>query len=206
MTRRALLLAGVLAAGCGSVAPVPPDVFIRLDVPPPAAPVRSPWTGGVIRVAPLVASGLHKERALAITRDAGQSLAQAHHQLWIDPPERMLQHELARYLRAAAVASSIGTGPAVDTALAVSGRILRFEQEIEPGAMKMRVHLELSASARGKRGILTREYAASAPLDDATAGAAARAMNRAVGDVFAAFVRDAGSAFPGPETAGKPAP
>ena len=206
MKRRALLLAGLLVTGCGTVAPVPPDVFIRLDVLPPTNPSSRPWTRGVLRVAPIVASGLHKERALAITRDAGQSLAQAHHQLWIDGPERMLQYELARYLRAAAVAKSVGTEPAPAATLVVSGRIIRFEQEIEDTSAVMRVHLELSARELGNDRSLTREYAAGERLDDATPGAAARAMNRAVGEVFAAFVRDAGTAFAVPGTAGKTLP
>lgn len=207
MRRCAALILGVFLAGCGAVQPVPPDVFLRLEVAGPTAPVRQPWRTGTIRVAPLSASGLHKERALAYTRDNGSSLQQAHHQLWIDSPERLVQYEIARYLRRAGVAAEVSTELTANTALVISGRVLRFEQDQRADSTVMRASLELAARDPARdQWHFVKEYAALEPLPEPTATAAAQAMSRALGAICAAFVDDVDTAISEATRAGTSAP
>jgi len=186
----------LLLCGCGTVTPLPQDVFLRLDVTAPTKTVAKPWTTGALRVAPLVASGLHKERQLAYTRDQGNSLQQSHHQLWVDSPEKLLQYEVARYLRQARVATEVGTDYAARAALVVSGRVLRFEQVIDRAASGMSATVELALRhGKADEWVLAKEYAAFEPLAESTPTAAAQAMSRALATICAAFVADVDAAL-----------
>jgi ABC-type uncharacterized transport system auxiliary subunit len=181
---------------CGSVAPLPEDVFLRLAVAVPS-PVGAPWTAGDIRIAPPVASGLYKERALAYTRDGGSSLQQSRYQLWIDSPEHMLQQELAAYLRGAQPGVQVVTESAAKSRLVVAGRITHFEQLARSDSLSMMAGLELTVrDLQREQTLLVKAYVATEPMEDATPTAVAQAMSRAVATICAAFVVDISSIKP----------
>jgi ABC-type uncharacterized transport system auxiliary subunit len=190
-----IVLLSLLLTGCGTVAPIPEDVFLRLQLTTAPVLAETPWGAEEVRVTPLVASGVHKERALVYTSDHGSSLHQANHLLWIDHPEHMLQHEIARYLRAAKIAPQVLTEHSTHTRLVVSGRLLRFEQVTQDGLPSMSVEIELMVrDAPRDRRLFEKAYAVTETQDERTATAAALAMSRAVATLCAAFVADVSAA------------
>ncbi len=185
------VLALVLAA-CGSVAPLPEEVFLRLTVLMPASPASGHASPGELRVAPLVASGLHKERALAYTRDGGQSLQLSHDEFWIDSPEQLLQQALAACLRGA-LHERVVTEASPQVKRFVTGRITRFEQQFAADGTSMVAGLELTVrEVRHEHTLFSKTYVETEALEEATPTAVARAMSRAVGTICATFVGDAG--------------
>lgn len=181
-----------LLTACGSVAPTPEEVFLRLEMPAPNPTGAKRWTEGNLRVAPMLASGLHKERALAYTRDHGSSLQQSRYQLWVDSPEHMLQYEIAAYLRGAQVAPQIMTEHSSKAQLVVMGRITRFELLARSDASSMLAGIELTVrDASRDQSLFVKDYLANEPMDGATPTAVAQAMSRAVATICAEFVADA---------------
>ncbi len=196
---RQLIIAGltVALAACGAVAPLPEEVFLRLAVPAPAS--AGDGTVGELRVAPIIANGLHKERALAYTRDDGHSLQLSHHELWIESPEQLLQQELATYLRGALGGLQVVTETSAHAARVVTGRITRFEQQLQKDGKSMVAGLELAVrDPRQGNTLFVKSYSATEPLHEATPSAIAQAMSRAVAAIFAAFIVDAGDTLKPP--------
>lgn len=185
-----------LLAGCGAPAPVPDDVFLRLSAPPVIPSTGRTWPADEVRVAPIAASGLHRERALVVTEDAGSTLTQSRYRLWIDSPERMLQAYFAACLRDAGVAPRVVDEPGARTGFAVVGRLLRFEQEIGPGTSRVIASIEFAVrDVRREESVFTRDFSAEEVLTDASPTAVAQGMSRATARICADFVGTAGPAL-----------
>lgn len=192
-------LAGVVTlvalVGCGGIPPLPQEIFIRLT--PTASPsnvVRFP-AGVAWRVAPFHGSGIHKERALAYTRDHGNSLQQQSRIFWLDSPERLLQATLAAYLRAGADAS-VTTERSSGAGLEVFGVIQRFEQDLSEDQVALDAGLVIELRRQPSGHLLfTKEYRVRQPTSDATALHAATAMSEAVAQIYAQFAADAAAAL-----------
>jgi ABC-type uncharacterized transport system auxiliary subunit len=195
LRRVGLWLLGTLA-GCATVAPVPQDVFLRLSLPQTIPTSGQPWPGEEIRVAPIAASGLHRERPLVLTEDAGSTLTQSRHRLWIDSPERLLQSFFMDCLRDANVAPRIVAEPGAQTGLVVSGRLLRFEQEVRPGATQVVAGVEFVVrDVRRNDTLLAREFSAEETLADASPTAIAQGMSRAAARICTDLASAAGLAL-----------
>jgi len=195
----ALVTVAVIAlTACGSMKPLPSDTFYRLNVPP-AQPAAQAWPAVPVRVAKFSASGVHRERPIAYSGADSVVVGQHHYDLWIDSPERMLQHELVRYLRDAHVASVVTGSSISGAAIEVRGRIDRMDNIVAPAGPGVVVELHLELVLRGQRDavIFARAYRESQTPADSTMTAVAGAMSGAVGAIFARFTADAGGALQG---------
>ena len=185
-----IVLLGVALSGCGTVAPIPEDVFLRLDVPAPSV-VAAPWTPDSLRVALLTAAGVHNERAVMVTRD-GVTLRRHPYFFWTADPPHLVQQTLQSYLAAAQVAKQVVTERGTGEGLVVDGALERFEYDLTapPGALVLKMVLRLVDAKRG-RVVLEREFSAEQRVSDSTAAALAHGLQAAVARVYADFVTEA---------------
>ncbi len=189
----ALAIVALSLAGCQSSAtPVPVDRFYRISIAAPV-PIAAPQLPGTVLVARLDADGLMRERPVVYSADAdGNALTQHEYDFWIEPPTRLLQAELVRYLRAAGVAQSIVTPELrVTSEFEVIGSIRRFERLIGRSAPRVAVSLELALVDRsGDQPRVVQTYAAEIACADDTVDGSVTAFNQAISAIFAEFLRD----------------
>lgn len=186
-------VAALILAGCqggGDAAPV--DRFYRIAISAPAAP-EVPSLPGTVTVGRLDADGLMRERPLVYSTDsAGLSLAQHDYDYWVEPPARLLQAELVRYLRSAGVAQSVVTPDLrVRSEFEVVGTIRRFERLIGRSAHRVAVTLELALVDRtGDDPRVVKTYSAVIACPDESVDASVSAFNEAIADIFREFLDD----------------
>ena len=179
-----------LVSGCGTVTPVPEDVFLRLEAASPRPSTSAPWHPGVLRIAPFRADGLHQERAVIMTAD-GATLRRHPNYYWLADPPHLLQQQLQRYLRAARIAGKVVTEREPDEALVLRGEIVRFElNTTNLGVLDLELGFSLVEVARD-REVFHQDYRVQQPLAEVTSAAVARGMSEAVAKIFADFVADA---------------
>ena len=193
----ALVLAGL--SGCGSIQPLPSDTFYRLNIVP-KVDARSDgqiWTDKTVRVAKFRASGVHRERAIAYTESDQVVVKQHRYHLWIDSPERILQNELVRYLRAVGVAPAITASDLGNDGFVIQGQIHQMDHVISADGARVvvAVAFELVQQDSGKALVLGTEYRESRPTSGSDMTAVAAAISDAVGIIFEQFVTDAGDAL-----------
>lgn len=185
-------LLALLAAGCGSVEPIPSDTFYRLETQGVPERLARPWTTDPIAVVSLRANGLLKERAFVESDEAGVTLRQLRYQYWLDTPEQLLKDELVAYLRKVGAASIVLDEGEPAAAFEIGGRILRFERT--KGAQGTRAEIALELVLRDRRHakvLLAKEYTRSADVPADTVGAAVAAMAAGVRGIFGDFTADA---------------
>ncbi|MGH8597594.1 MAG: ABC-type transport auxiliary lipoprotein family protein [Gammaproteobacteria bacterium] len=177
-------------ASCGSVAPLPDDVFLRPALP--TTEVRASgaqgWTNGELRVAPVKAAGLYHERAIAYSDDDGASLRQHRYLFWLEPPEEIVRQSLIEHLRASGVAPQVVSQSSTAVSLEVVATIKRFEQLVsaEGRAMQAEVGFQIRTLPDGE-SVFNQSYRAREVCTEATAAASALAMGRALDGVFTQF-------------------
>jgi ABC-type uncharacterized transport system auxiliary subunit len=194
--RRASLFVLIAATGCGTVAPVPDDVFLRLSLPVVAPEVSTAgWTKGEVWVAPVKASGLYHERAVAYSTDQGSSLRQHRYLFWLDSPGELIQATLRDFLRANRVAPQVVEKSSPVVTLEVETTLDKFEQHIAPSENVMQVQLSFAIRDHlTARSLFSRTYTAAETSTDSPTEIAA-AMGRGTAHVYALFVRDASAAL-----------
>ena len=193
---KAILSAAVLTlvlAGCqGGGDPAPVDRFYRIAISTPEMR-GGPSLPGTVMVDRLDADGLMRERPVVYSMDAdGFSLAQHEYDYWVEPPARLLQAELVRYLRSAGVAQSVVTPELrVQSDFEVIGIVRRFERLIGRSAPRVAVTLELALVDRtGDNPRVVKTYSAEIGCPDDTVDASVSAFNEAVAAIFAEFLVD----------------
>jgi len=187
--------------GCGSMKPLPSDTFYRLKIERGVSEKAKGvmWTEKLLRVTKFHASGLHRERPIVYS-DADQVVVKQHrYHLWIDSPERMLQHDLISYLRAARVAPGISGADLSGEGIEIQGRIRQMDQVIAADSTRVVVALAFDLIERGSDPTLVfgREYRESRMVSGGDMRAVAAAMSDAVGAIFERFAFDAGGALAG---------
>ncbi len=139
-----------------------------------------------------VADGLTANLSIVYsTGDRPLEVKSYHYHLWTDPPVVMLRDQLVSYLRAAKVASKVVTPEMrVGADYVVIGKINRLEKVIGSPA-KVAVELELSLSQRTDGKLLFLDtYRVVTVSENDTVGAAVKALNKALGKVYASFTAD----------------
>lgn len=192
--RRAIqaTILALLLAGCQSAAgPAPVDRFYRVALAEPAAVGIS--LPGTLLIGRLDADGLMRERPVVYSADdAALSLAQHEYDFWIEPPARLLQVALMRYLRSAGIARSVVTPELrVRPDFEVVGTVQRFERLIGPSGPRVAVSLDLALVDRNDDRLRVVEtYSAEVDCPDSTVDASVLAFNRALTAIFAEFLAD----------------
>ena len=178
--------------------PLPGDTFYRLKIDAGSVSnlTGSPWTDKTIQVAKFRGSGLYRERAIAFSDHDEVIVKQHRYHLWIDSPERMLQNELIRYLRAAGAAPRISGSEAATDGFIIRGQIHQMDQVVEGGAISATVILAFELVGRGPAPpIFSREYRESRVVSSDEMRVTAVAMSDAVRAIFERFVVDATNAL-----------
>lgn len=162
-------LAALLLAGCASSPGIPDTLYFRL-----ADPVGVPAPGADRLDAPLVietllADGVHSDQAILYSTDPdGDRLKAYHYQLWVDPPTRMLQRRLIRYLDQAAIAPLVVDRlPPKGDQYRLQLRLEAFERVRTASGWVVRVGFEARLDQPGHAlPRLNKRYAQELPADD----------------------------------------
>ena len=116
MFRTALTLAVImmfvgLTSGCGKLKPLPSDTFYRLSAPDndEGTSKAENWTDGTLYVERFRASGIYKERAIALLEKDGVSIKQSRYHYWHESPELLLQQRMVERLMREQVAARVVT-------------------------------------------------------------------------------------------------
>ena len=188
MRRLVPIIAPIIAAcwsltGClGSTETVPPDHYYRITVNEPDQPAPSIAFPGVLSIATFDGDGLVRGRPLLISSSELQgqgTLRQHNYHYWVDSPSRLLQGQLATYLKNSALADSVVTPEMrVRADYELVGKILRLECVLGSGPSRVVVKLELSmVRLRDHTLVSTNTYSSEINCVDDSVGAAITAMN-----------------------------
>ncbi|KIL98224.1 hypothetical protein CCC_01285 [Paramagnetospirillum magnetotacticum MS-1] len=187
-TVTAALLLFVLTACTGPAAP--PDAFYRIEVAAPAQRLPKPVLPGVLEVNRLTSDGVAAERAVAFARTEGGALAHYKYDFWSEPPGILLQDRLEHYLSESGLAGRVVTPELrVLSDWVLRGKVRRFEQIADRSEVVADLELAV-VGARDGRLVLLETYAVRIPAASDRVEDAARAMEKAVNEIFARFLAD----------------
>ncbi|WP_296805296.1 ABC-type transport auxiliary lipoprotein family protein [Thiocapsa sp.] len=193
------LVFALVTGGCGSSAPMRPDLFYSLDPEPLESPVGSPLPATLL-VSDLAARGFLGGRQIVFRTETEPLQVQRYDDLlWADPVPRALSRNLVRAVRHAQV-FEFALIPA-DRARAdylLGGEVERFEHL--PTATPPRVVGTLNLAlvrADDRRSVRDRRYSRDVEVQGDTPDAMAEAFNRLAALLAADVVRDLRT-LPGP--------
>ena len=192
----AMILLALSVVGCfGGGEPAPRDRYYRISVSPPdpAAEPVGVLSAGVLSVMPLDSDGLLRERPVLYSLSGQDHQVEQHdYHYWSDPPTRMLQGEIARYLKQSGLARAVVTPEMrLRPDFEVIGRIKRLERLLGDGPPRVVAELELTVIETGKdRMVISQNYRAEVTSQNSSVAAAVLAINEALEKIFSAFVAD----------------
>ncbi len=187
-----LLLCGLAAC---AAAPLPEDHYYRLAIALPATAQTAPPPIASINVRRIHMTGIYGARPLLYSSaQTPTELRQYHYHYWADNPARLIQEQLAEYLRAAHLAREVTTAASSAGAAAeyqLDATVPRFEQRIDGAGAQAEVMLELTLrrASDGQR-IFRKRYRAAIAARDSTPLSATQGLSQALAECFAAFSTD----------------
>jgi ABC-type uncharacterized transport system auxiliary subunit len=186
------LAAAALALSACVAGPAPRDHFYRLAVPAPAERRAEPLVPGTLVVQRLASDDLLRERPIVHRESPGSvEVTPFAYHLWADSPERMLQQQLAAFLREAHAAERVATPDVGAEPDWIAGGSLRRLDVVGGSAFAADVELELwLRDARGRTPPFRQTYRVERPAGGDSMEAAVQALSDAVGAAFEAFVAD----------------
>ncbi len=194
--RLRIWLGPVIAAIVTSCAsgPGPEDHFYRLRAGAPETRLEQPVFPGTVEVDLFRSDALAGERLLLARAEPGSlEIRRLPYHYWVDAPTRMVQTEVATYLRAAGAADRVIT-PAtrVEPDYVLRGRIVRLERVLGGPTPRARIELEISVvRERGRELVLLVSYDEEESAQDGSIEASVVAFNRALTRILERFVADA---------------
>lgn len=186
-------LVGLLLAACASSPPVPDDHYYRLTTVQPEQSNVSPKFKGVLKVDPVKAYGIYRERALLYSRsEHPEELQQHRYHYWIDTPSRLIRDQLVDFLRASQIAESVaGSQLQVQGDLKLKLSLKQFERVIEKSAAhRVRVTLEALLIASDGKQLMTKRYQRELATSDPSMPSSVRAFNLALHEIFGDLLKD----------------
>ncbi len=194
------LLIVLIAGGCGSPAPLRPDLFFALDPEPSETPVGSPLPATLL-VSDLAARGFLGGRQIVFRTEAEPLRVQRYDDLlWADPVPRAVSGNLVRAVRSAGVfAFTLIPADRGRADYLLGGEVERFEHL--PTATPPRVVGTLNLAlvrADDRRSVWDRRYHREVEVQGDTPDAMAGAFNRMAALLAADVVRDL-QALPPPQ-------
>jgi ABC-type uncharacterized transport system auxiliary subunit len=123
---------------------------------------------------------------------APTELRQYHYHYWTDSPARLIQEQLADYLRAAHLARDVTATPnGAASDYQIIGTVQRFEQRLLGGGAQAYVEMDLTLQrTTDSHRLFSKSYRAAIPTRDSTPLAAAQGLSQALAQCFAAFSTD----------------
>jgi ABC-type uncharacterized transport system auxiliary subunit len=188
-----LVLLLLLLAACAGSPPVPDDHYYRLTSIEPEQAERAPRLKGVLKVDPIQAYGIYRERALLYSlSERPEELQQHRYHYWIDTPSRLIRDQLVDFLRTSQIADSVaGSQRPIQGDLKLKLSLKQFERVIDPsGPQHVRVALEaLLLDADGKP-LMTKRYDRELPTSDPSIPASVRSFNQALHEIYRELLKD----------------
>lgn len=176
---------------CGTSGPVPVDAFYRL----PDARISSGsgrLSDGPVVVTAFDATDLHKDRAIIFSDTVDYELKRHHYHFWVESPPRLLQTQLAQYLRDSGAAMDVKLMPIDQPAVNVTGRIQAFERVVKASGTTVRVALQLRVEAADGSGEdFVNDYSEQIEIGSTRMVDSVAAFGQAVERIYARFVADA---------------
>lgn len=189
----ALILLSVCALSACAGKPLPDYHYYRLNI---AAPESRPATGkmpGLVLVEAPRSPAVYAPRAIAYSSGpVSPALEHYHYHAWIDPPARLLQQELVRYLQAMQFGSAVvSEASRVTPDYNISGEIRRFERFKSDPGWSVAVEVEFRLDAASSPGpLFVHSYRQTVAASDETMEGSVEAFSAGVAGVFRAFSAD----------------
>jgi ABC-type uncharacterized transport system auxiliary subunit len=187
------LLVLLLLGACAGSPPVPDDHYYRLTAVVPEQVDSNPRIEGVLKIDPVQAYGIYRERALLYSQsEHPEELRQHRYHFWIDTPSRLIRDQLVDFLRASQIAEHIaGSQLPIQSDLRLKLSLTQFERVIDKSApQRVRVAVEaLLLSADGKP-LMTRRYERLLTTSGPSIAASVRAFNQALSEIYKALLKD----------------
>jgi ABC-type uncharacterized transport system auxiliary subunit len=186
-------LISLLLTACATSPPVPDDHYYRLTTLQPEQANNSPKLKGVLKVDPVKAYGIYRERALVYSRsEHPEELQQHRYHYWIDTPSRLIRDQLVDFLNASQIADNVAGSQLVvqgDNKLKLS--LKQFERVIDSSAPhRVRVTLDaLLVNAEGEQ-LMSQRYHQELTASDPSMAGAVRAFNLALHEIYRDLLKD----------------
>lgn len=189
-TTALLLILAQLVACSGRT--VPTERYYRLPKPNASSPGAPLLKDGIIVVRRLSSDGLHAGRAMLYLEDGFPLVLHRYqYHLWSDTPPRLVQHQLAAFLRTARAAPMVLTDPTVPAEFTISGKIHRFEQQREKRGSLALLTVELRLDQHGQsRPLFMAVYEDQVEVGSNGVQSAVDAFGRGLSSIFEKFLDD----------------
>lgn len=198
IVRSAVLLLIFLITACAST-PVPEKHYHRMNIEPPKSQTGRLRAPALVVVERPRAPAVYSERGMVYSEDSQHmSLQHYPYDFWVDPPPRLVQQELIRYLQAAnptvAIAAESGREQPDYT---VRANLERFERLKTGKGWKVVVAMQLRVE-RGSTSasVMARDYSQQLDAADNTVEATVQAFSVATGIILREFTADLDKALP----------
>jgi ABC-type uncharacterized transport system auxiliary subunit len=183
----------LLLEACAATAPVPDDHYYRLLASRTPLPGDSAPVTGVLKVDPVKAFGIYRERALLYTLESRPEQLQQHrYHYWIDTPSQLIREHLIEFLRSYRVAEQIvGSQLAVTADLRLKLTLKQFERVVSPSAAdSVRVALDAVIVDADGRPLKIVSYHREKIATEASISVSVNAINQALGEIYLEIVKD----------------
>lgn len=187
------LLPLLLLGACAVAPPVPDDHYYRLLPGQPPARSVAPRIPGTLKVEPVKAFGIYRDRALLYARqNHPEGLQQHRYHYWIDTPTRLIRDLLVDYLRASGVAGRVaGTQIPQRGDVRLKLTLKRFERVIGGnGGTSVRVALDAVMTDSKGHPLKVTGYARELAAADSSIPASVTALNLALQQIFGELLGD----------------
>jgi ABC-type uncharacterized transport system auxiliary subunit len=152
-----------------------------------------PKLKGVLKVDPVKAYGIYRERALLYSRaENPEELQQHRYHYWIDTPSRLIRDQLVDYLNASQIAESVaGSELAVQGDQKLKLSLKQFERVIDSSAPhRVRVTLDALLVNAEDEPLMTRRYQRELVASDPSIAGSVRTFNQALYEIYADLLKD----------------
>jgi len=184
--------------GCFGAAPkVPADHYYRLVVETPKSGNETKSFPGTLSIVSVEGDGLLRDRPILFTSaDEPLRLRQHNYHYWSDPPTRLIQREMARYLRTAGIANSVVTPEMqINPDFELVGRLKRLERVLGDGRPAIATAIEIGIVRLSDRKLMIHKtYTVELPTGDDSVNASVTAINKSLAQIFQNIRADAARA------------
>jgi ABC-type uncharacterized transport system auxiliary subunit len=182
-----------LLVACATTAPVPDDHYYRLLASWKPLPGDSSPITATLKVDPIKAYGIYRERALLYTLESHpEQLRQHRYHYWIDTPSQLIRDHLIEFLRSHRVAERvIGSQLAVTADLRLKLTLKQFERIVTPGAAdRVRVALDAVIIDSDGKPVKIVSYQREKTAAGASISASVNAVTMSLNEIYSEIAQD----------------
>jgi ABC-type uncharacterized transport system auxiliary subunit len=183
----------LLLTACAGSPPVPDDHYYRLATLQPEQTEGAPKLKGILKVDPVKAYGIYRERALLYSRsEHPEELQQHRYHYWIDTPSRLIRDQLVDFLRASQIAESVaGSQLPLQGDMKLKFSLKQFERVIDKSAAhRIRVTLDALLVDANGNPLLTRRYERLLTVSGSSIAASVRSFDQALSEIYEELLKD----------------